>query len=65
MSPYGFTTRPQMVWLIEAEWRMVYMRRRLRTLLVLILAFRLFGAKPLSEPTLEYCQLDSEILIEI
>ena len=33
-------------------------RRQTRTSLVQILACRLFGAKPLSEPVLEYCEFD-------
>ena len=39
-----------------------YMRRQPETSLVQIMACRMFGAKPLSEPKLEYCQLN-EILI--
>ena len=33
------------------------MRRQPMTSLIQIMACRLFGAKPLSEPMLEYCQL--------
>ena len=40
-----------MYWLIEAEWR-IYIRRQPRSLLVQMMACRLVGAKPLSEPTL-------------
>ena len=36
----------------------VSVRRRPRASMVEIMACRLFGAKPLSEPMLEYCQLD-------
>ena len=36
----------------------VYMCRHSRTSLVQIMACRLFGAKPLSKPMLEYCHLD-------
>ena len=36
-----------------------YMRRRTCPALVRVMACRLFGAKPLSEPMLTYCQLDS------
>ena len=36
----------------------VYMRQQTRTSLVQIMAWRLFGAKPLSEPMLEYCYLN-------
>ena len=35
-----------------------YMRRQPKTSLVQIMACRLYGAKPLSEPKLEYCQLN-------
>ena len=35
-----------------------YMRQWLGSALVQIMAWRLFGAKPLSKPTLGYCQLD-------
>ena len=43
-----------------------YVRRQSVTLLVQIMACRLFGAKPLSEPMLEYCQQHAcQILIEI
>ena len=46
-----------------------YIRWWIRSALVQIMACRLFGAKPLSEPMLGYCQLDpkvfSEILIKI
>ena len=35
-----------------------YMQQWIRSPLVKIMACRLFGAKPLSEPMLEYCQLD-------
>ena len=35
-----------------------YMRRQPKTSLVQIMACRLFGAKPLSEPKLEHCQLN-------
>ena len=35
-----------------------YMLPQPRTALVEIMACRLFGAKPLSEPMLEYCQFD-------
>ena len=41
------------VYLIEAEWR-IYASVNL-TSLVQIMACRLFGAKPLSEPMMEYC----------
>ena len=34
------------------------MRRQPRISLVQIMACRLFGAKPLSEPMLDYCQLE-------
>ena len=36
----------------------VYMRRQSRTSLIQIMACRLFDTKPISEPMLEYCQLD-------
>ena len=35
-----------------------YIRQRIRSALVQIIACRLFGAKPLSKPMLDYCQLD-------
>ena len=35
-----------------------YMRQCTRSTLVLVIACRLFGAKPLLEPMLTYCQLD-------
>ena len=35
-----------------------YMRRWTESALVQIMAYHLFGAKPLPEPTLAYCQLD-------
>ena len=35
-----------------------YMRQSIGSVLVQIMACRLFGAKPLSEPMLSYCQLD-------
>ena len=35
-----------------------YMRQWIRSTLVQIMACRLFGAKPLSEPVLGYCQLE-------
>ena len=37
-----------------------YMRRQSRPPLFQIIAFRLYCTKPLSEPMLEYCQLDAE-----
>ena len=37
----------------------VYMRRWIRSALVRLMAWRLFGAKLLPEPTLSYCQLNS------
>ena len=40
----------------EARWQ--YMRQWIGSPLVQIMACRLFGAKPLSEPMLGYCQLD-------
>ena len=36
----------------------MYMRQRIGSALVQIMACRLFGAKPLSKPMLRYCQLD-------
>ena len=42
--------------LIEAEWR-IYALVNLSSLFQ-IMACRLIGAKPLSEPMLDYCQLD-------
>ena len=36
-----------------------YMRRRTGSALVQVMACRLFGARPLTEPMLAYCQLDS------
>ena len=36
-----------------------YMRQWTRSALVQVMACRLFGAKPLPEPMLAYCQLDS------
>ena len=36
-----------------------YMHHRTRSALVQVMACRLFGAKPLPEPMLAYCQLDS------
>ena len=36
-----------------------YMHQRIGSALVKIMACRLFGAKPLTEPKLPYCQLDS------
>ena len=36
----------------------VYMRQWIGSALVQIMACRLFGAKPLSKPMLDYCQLD-------
>ena len=36
-----------------------YMRQWIGSALVEIMACRLFGAKPLSQPTLGYCQVDS------
>ena len=50
-----FAKRP-LSWLIEAEWR-IYASVQITTL-VQIMACRLIGAKPLSEPMLDYCQLD-------
>ena len=53
-----------MPWLLMTWWfnslrpSDAYMRQLTRPLLVQILACRLVGAKPLSEPTLVYCQLD-------
>ena len=35
-----------------------FLRQRIRSALVQIMACRLLGAKPLSEPELGYCQLD-------
>ena len=35
-----------------------YMRPWIGPALLLMIACRLFGAKPLSEPVLDYCQLD-------
>ena len=35
-----------------------YMHQETKSSLVQIMAFRLFGTKPLSEPTVTYCQLD-------
>ena len=52
--------------LIEAEWRL-----QPRSSLVQIMACRLFGGNPLSEPMMYYCQLDpweknfSQIVLEI
>ena len=37
----------------------VYMRQWTRPALFQVMAFRLFGAKPLPEPMLDFCQLDS------
>ena len=37
-----------------------YMRQRMKSALVQIMACRLFGTKPLSKPMLGYCQLDSQ-----
>ena len=37
-----------------------YMRQRIWSALVQIIACRLFGAKPLSKPMLGYCQLDPQ-----
>ena len=39
------------------EWR-IYMRRQHRSSLIQIMACRLFGANPLSEPMLEYCEFE-------
>ena len=36
-----------------------YMRQSTLSSLVQVMAFRMFGAKPLPEPMLAYCQLDS------
>ena len=36
------------------------MRQQTESALVQIMACRLFGAKPLPEPLLTYCQLDSQ-----
>ena len=35
------------------------MRQRTRSALVQVMACRLFGTKPLPEPMLDYCELDS------
>ena len=40
--------------------RVTYMRQQTRSSLVQIMACRLFGPKPLSEPMLSHCQLDSK-----
>ena len=42
-----------------------YMRQWTGTALVQIMAWRLFGAKPLSEPMLDYCQLDPQEQISV
>ena len=42
-----------------------YMRQYILPTLVLKMACRLFGAKPLSEPILPYCQLDHEEHISV
>ena len=55
MSPYG-VTRPQ--WLNSSPPSDAYMRHWTGTALVQVMACRLFGAKPLPEPMLTYCQLD-------
>ena len=39
----------------------VYLRRWIGSTLVQIMACRLFGAKPLSNPMLSYCQLDNKL----
>ena len=39
--------------------RAAYIRQSIRSALVQIIAYRLFGTKPLPEPMLTYCQLDS------
>ena len=45
--------------------RAAYMRQWTRPAFVQVMACRLFGAKPLPEPILAYCQLDSEELITV
>ena len=71
MSPYGITTAQ---WVISSPPNASYMCQWISTALVQIMAYCLFGAKPLSEPILGYCQLPwigpfrtnfSEILIKI
>ena len=37
-----------------------YMRKWIGSALVHTMAYRLFGAKPLSEPMLDYCQMDPQ-----
>ena len=42
-----------------------YMRQWIGSVLVQIMAWRLFGAKPFSEPMLGYCQLDPKELTSV
>ena len=63
-------TFPGSQWVNSLRPSDAYMRRWTGSSLVQIMACRLFGAKPLSEPMLEYCNWDlgpnfSEILIGI
>ena len=70
-------TSSQILWLLENIFNSsppsaAYMRQWTGSSLVQVMACRLFGAAPLSEPILAYCQLDSslgtyfsEILIRI
>ena len=51
-------------WLTEAEWRIYMCPCNIPTLLQ-IMACRLFGANPLSEPMLPYCQLDPKQCISV
>ena len=46
-------------WINSSPPSAVYMRQGTGAALVQVMAYRLFGAKPLSEPVLAYCQLDS------
>ena len=55
MSPY-VVTRPQ--WVNSLRPGDANMRHYNKPTLLQIMACRLFGARPLSEPVLQYCQLD-------
>ena len=50
-------TQPQ--WVNSSPPRAAYMCQWIRSALIQIMVCRLFSAKPLSKPMLEYCELDS------
>ena len=62
-GPWWLLLAPCHLELIEAEWR-IYAAANIPPLLQ-IMACRLFGAKPLSEPMLSYCQLDPKEYISV